>query len=484
MNSYPINLLLEKRKCLIVGGGKVAARKLKQLLQTGADIKVVGKKISDKIKKTAESNAFELHERSFKNSDLDNIFLIYITTDDRKLNLNILKEAEERGILSCLVDRNWRNGSFITPASIKHKEVSVAVSTQGINCRKSRLIKENLARHIDSIEKSELLIIGTDHNHMSLEERENIQLNGSKLKNIAEMVGNLWGIHEFMLINTCNRTELVAFASPSESLTEILKIFLKFDKLSEGKYYIKTKYEAFCHLCLTSAGLLSQTPGENHISAQLKEAFSLAETQGWGGKLLESLKNYVLHVSRQIRLENKSVFKSFETEELVFEMLKEKFQDISDKKIIIAGTGTVGSSIKNILSGKACTIDWLYFSKKPDSSDVSVSKLSLLPEKLEDADIVISTLNTDKAVITKEMSPCFKAGAEVIDIGMPRNVDSCLKEMRKDVNFSTMEDIKHWYRKKHDTIKDLFSKADDIIEKNKDKYEKISNSFVSRDQEQ
>ena len=319
---------------------------------------------------------------------------------------------------------------------------------------------------------------------MSLEEREHIQLNGSKLKNIAGMIGNLWGIHEFMLINTCNRTELVAFASPSESLTEILKIFLKFDKLSEEKYYIKTKYEAFRHLCLASAGLLSQTPGENHISAQLKEAFAQAETHDWGGKLLETLKNYVLHISRQIRLENKSIFKALETEELVFEILKEKFQDISSKRIIIAGTGIVGSSIKDILSGKASKIDWLYFSHKPDAPDVSVSRLSLLPEKLEKADIIISALNADKAVITKEMSPRFKAGAEVIDIGMPRNVDPCLKEMRKDVNFSTMEDIKHWYRKQYSTIKKLFSKADDIIEKNKDKYEKISNSFISRDQKQ
>ena len=483
MNSYPVNLLLEKRKCLIVGGGKVAARKLERLLEAGADIKVVGTKISNKIKDSAKSNAFELHERSFKKSDLDNIFLIYITTDDRRLNLDILEKAEERGILSCSVDRNWRNGSFITPASIKHKEVSVAVSTQGINCRKSRLIKENLARHIDSIEKSELLIIGTDHNYMSLEERENIQLKGSKLENTAGMISNLWGIHEFMFINTCNRTELVAFASPSESLIKILKIFLKLDKVNEEKYYIKTKHEAFRHFCLSAAGLLSQTPGENHISAQLKEAFTQAETQGWAGKLLESLKNSVLHVSRQIRFENKSVFKSFETEELVFEILKEKFQDISNKRIIIAGTGIVGSSIKDILIKKTRKIDWLYFSHKPSDRDVSISKLSLLSKKIKKADIIICALNADEAVITKEMSPCFKPGAEVIDIGMPRNVDPCLMEMRKDVNFSTMEDIKHWYRKQYNTIKDLLSRADDIIEKNKDKYEKISNSFISRDQE-
>jgi len=480
MNSYPVNLLLKNRKCLIVGGGKVASRKLEQLLKTGAHIKVVGTKASSKIKKLSQLNELELHERRFKESDLDDIFLVYITTDDRKLNHEILNSAEKRGILSCSVDRNWSDGSFITPASVNLREITVAVSSQGLNCRKSRLIKENLARHIDSIEKTELLIIGTDHNLMPLEQREYVQLNGSKLENTASMITNLWGIHEFMLLNTCNRTELIALASPSESLIEILKMILKFDNLSKDKYYIKTNYEAFHHFCLVATGLLSQTPGENHISAQLKQAFAQAKKHNWTGKLLQSLKDSVLHISRQIRSKNKSIFKAFEIEELVLEILKEKFTDISNKKIIIAGSGTVGSSIKNILSSEVREIDWLYFSKRPDDKNVSINKLKLLPEKIKEADIIISALNVNKAVITMDMAPRFKPGAEVIDIGMPRNVEPCLAEIREDVNFMTMEDIKHWYRKRHHTIKNLYSKADNIIEKHKDEYEKFSNSFIGR----
>ncbi len=57
-------------------------------------------------------------------------------------------------------------------------------------------------------------------------------------------------------------------------------------------------------------------------------------------------------------------------------------------------------------------------------------------------------------------------------------------EMREDVNFSSMEDIKHWYRKHHRTVKSIFLNAERIIEKHKEEYEKFSNSFVGRRQKQ
>ena len=156
----------------------MASRKLARLIKTGANVSVVSTKTSSKIKDLSQSGKLELHERNFKESDLDGVFLVYLATDDRKLNQKILDLAEKREILSCSVDRNWSCGSFITPASVSHKEITVAVSSQGTDCRRSRLIKENLARHIDSIENTGLLLIGTDHNLMTLEQLEQIQLSG------------------------------------------------------------------------------------------------------------------------------------------------------------------------------------------------------------------------------------------------------------------------------------------------------------------
>jgi len=142
MDIYPVNLLLKNRKCLLVGGGKVALRKVENLIPSGAEISVIATSISDKLKELSKKNNIKLFEREFIDSDLDGIFLIYLATSDRGLNYKIAKLAEERNILTCMVDANWRKGGFITPASVSTKDITVTVSTKGTDCIKSRLIKK------------------------------------------------------------------------------------------------------------------------------------------------------------------------------------------------------------------------------------------------------------------------------------------------------------------------------------------------------
>ncbi|MBU8901543.1 MAG: NAD(P)-dependent oxidoreductase, partial [Victivallales bacterium] len=113
MNTYPINLLLKDKHCLIVGGGKVAVRKLTALLNSGALVSVVDPNPSNKMKLSAENGTITLYEREFTESDLDSMFLVYLATNDRALNRSIIELAEPRDILICSVDANWSKGSFI-----------------------------------------------------------------------------------------------------------------------------------------------------------------------------------------------------------------------------------------------------------------------------------------------------------------------------------------------------------------------------------
>jgi len=89
MNTFPVNLLLKSRKCLLVGGGKVASRKLLKLLDSGAEIMVIAPECSGQIRALAAEGRIELHQRSFQDSDLDGAFLVYAATDDHALNLKI-----------------------------------------------------------------------------------------------------------------------------------------------------------------------------------------------------------------------------------------------------------------------------------------------------------------------------------------------------------------------------------------------------------
>ena len=116
----------------------------------------------------------------------------------------------------------------------------------------------------------------------------------------------LWGIHEFLLLNTCNRVEIIAVVASETAENGILPHSMGFSSLKESKYYIKTGEKAFEHLCLVTAGMLSQTPGENHITAQIKEALETAKTRKWAGNMLQEWISSALFISKEIKNETSS----------------------------------------------------------------------------------------------------------------------------------------------------------------------------------
>ena len=485
MNTYPINLLLKNKACLIVGGGKVAVRKLTALLNSGALIEVVDPKPSDKMKILAKNDNIILTEREFVESDLDDVFLVYIASNDRIFNRELIKLTEARGILTCCVDANWNKGSFITPASINQNDITIAVSSQGVACRKTKLIKDNIARHIDSIENTGLMLIGTDHNSTGLDCREHIHLSGNRMDNAGKLIMTLWGIQEFMLLNTCNRIELIAAGHNDESIVDMIKMILKLESLKEEQYYIKSGFEAFRHICLVSSGLLSQTPGENHITSQIKQSFDYAQDKSWSGSLMKNLKDHILHVSKHIRTDIIPMLKVFEIEELAMTFLKSRILNLKAKHVLLVGTGLIGQAMKNLLIKEGCTIDWIYNTNKPVCRDkgVRIAKLNMLATKITKADIVISALSSEHPVISKETTQHLKDNVELIDLGSPRNIASELTTF-KNVKLSNMEDLKHWHRKNNCDMDIVLEKANNIIDAHKDIYEKFKNSFIDGRQRQ
>ncbi|NOY75230.1 MAG: hypothetical protein GXP32_05495, partial [Kiritimatiellaeota bacterium] len=314
--TYPVNLLLDGERCLVVGGGKVATRKTLGLLGSGCDIAVCALKVSEKITSLVSEGEVSLIERPFDASMLDGNTLVFAATDDKALNSRIIELCRERGIQCCAVDSNWTSGSFITPASFEKNGVAVAVSTQGESCRKTRMIKNSLERHITMLERAEFIVMGTDHNYLNLVDREKLHLIGEKLVRTGDLVVCVWGVHEFMLLNTCNRIELMAIASPSENVETLLEKIIGFDSLNNDAFYLKRGFEAFAHSGTVMAGLMSQTPGEKHITAQVKEMHAIAEARGWAGSMIREWMDCSLHISKHIRRETEPLLLNYEIEDL------------------------------------------------------------------------------------------------------------------------------------------------------------------------
>src|SRR6478752_5337676 len=99
MNSYGVFLNLTGRRCLVVGGGPVAERKITGLLDCGADVTVVSPTVTDVIAAHAETGTLKWEARAYREGDAARSFLVIAATDSKELNRRVYEEAEASGRL-------------------------------------------------------------------------------------------------------------------------------------------------------------------------------------------------------------------------------------------------------------------------------------------------------------------------------------------------------------------------------------------------
>lgn len=141
---YPIFLDLSGRRCVVVGGGEVANRKARKLLQARARVVV----ISPEVRPELESVAVEVHRRPYRVGDLEGAFLAFAATSSREANAAVAREAKERGIPVNVADEP-SDGDFALPSTLRRGRLQVAVSTGGASPALAKRIKGELERVFD-----------------------------------------------------------------------------------------------------------------------------------------------------------------------------------------------------------------------------------------------------------------------------------------------------------------------------------------------
>jgi precorrin-2 dehydrogenase / sirohydrochlorin ferrochelatase len=124
---YPVNLVLDGRRCLVVGGGRVALRKVEGLLDCGAEVTVVAPRIDRELR---ERPGVTVAERPWEPGDMDGMWLVIAATDDPSVNRAVYEEGQRTGI--------WVNGAddpancaFTLPSVVRRGDLQVTVSTGG-----------------------------------------------------------------------------------------------------------------------------------------------------------------------------------------------------------------------------------------------------------------------------------------------------------------------------------------------------------------
>lgn len=143
MNPYPVNLDLRGRKVLLVGGGRVAYRKLEELHRAGADITVVSPELLPDTAERVEAWAIHLERRKFRTADAAGCFLVISAADSDTVNRRVASAARQCGALVNVVD-NAELSDFSLPATVMRGNLLLTASTGGALPAFSRRIRERL----------------------------------------------------------------------------------------------------------------------------------------------------------------------------------------------------------------------------------------------------------------------------------------------------------------------------------------------------
>ena len=163
MKYYPVMLNVSGIRAAVVGGGDVAYRKVKDLLDRGALVTVIAPQICEPIKslQMEHPGCLSLAEKPYSAGDLDGAALVFSAANDRSVNAAVFRDAKKSNIFINAVD-DPEHCSFITPSWFQRGELMVSVSTGGaspaMSAKIRRLIEDAIPGEIEAVLESLKLI--------------------------------------------------------------------------------------------------------------------------------------------------------------------------------------------------------------------------------------------------------------------------------------------------------------------------------------
>jgi glutamyl-tRNA reductase len=244
------------------------------------------------------------------------------------------------------------------------------------------------------------------------------------------------GLDEIFVLSTCNRTEIYGFADTAPQLINLLC-----DQTAGSKEtflssaYIKSGYEAIEHLFNVSAGLDSQILGDYEIIGQIKAAVKFAKNQGCINVMLERMINTVLQSSKAIKNQTELSGGTVSVSFAAIQYIREHVKAVSDKKILLLGTGKIGKSTSKNLVHYLKTKNITLINRTEEKAAELAKELGLkhapiseLQKHISEADIIL--VATDSAEPTILLSQIEEHSNKLIlDLSIPYNVETSVQHL-------------------------------------------------------
>ena len=289
---------------------------------------------------------------------------------------------------------------------------------------------------------NQIVSIGTSHHVAPIEFREKLAFSEAQLTEALQHLRESYGIHEAVILSTCNRVEVYAVVNSVRTADGAAKMLVEFlshyHRIGVGSLkkwtYLHHNLETIQHLFRVTASLDSMVVGESQILGQVKTAYDASREAGGGGAILNRLFTKAFSVGKRIRSETTIATGAVSISYAAVELAKKIFNTLEGKTVAILGAGEMSElTAKHLVSNGVSNV--IVANRTYERAVNVAEKFKGTPiaydsdlDFLMDADIVISSTDAPDYLIKRQPLASIMRKRKhrymfLIDIAVPRDID-------------------------------------------------------------
>lgn len=300
-----------------------------------------------------------------------------------------------------------------------------------------------------------LLVLGINHRSAPLAWREQVAFSDADARSALPSLVALPGVSEAALVNTCNRTEVIASIEPGAEQT-LINWLHEHQRLTAGSLdeflYRHRDGDAVRHLFCVASGLDSMVLGETQILGQLKNAWRQAHDLGCLDTGLQRLFQQAFTVAKRVRTETAIGRRPVSVAYCAVRLAQDAFTDLTRATVLLIGAGeTIELSLRHLEqagTGRVLIANRTLANAQAlaGRSGAYTLPLSELDRHLHEADIVISATGAQQRILSRaQVASALKARKRrpmfLLDLAVPRDIDPDCATL-EDTFLYTVDDLK------------------------------------------
>ena len=337
-----------------------------------------------------------------------------------------------------------------------------------------------------------VIVVGLNHRTVPLDLFEKMTVSEAKLQKALADLSSRENISESVILSTCNRIEIYAYAEKFHGAYQDIRNFL-----SEISHVAPEEFsdhliglfgpEAIEHLFKVSSGIDSTVIGEHEILGQVRSAWELAIKEQSVGTVLNSLFRHSLEVGKRARSETSISRNIASISQAAVAMADKQLDGLIGKRVLVVGAGEMGEGMaKSLHAGGIAELrianrTWDRALETAERLNGKPVRLDELPQNLTEVDLLLTSTGATAAIIEYgdlDEAVNQRKGKEllIVDIAVPRDVDPAAGEL-DGVTLLDMDDLREFAEK---GIRAREKEVSSVIEIIEEEIERFSNLFSAR----